>query len=41
VPRWNGDVNFMGVVGSVRVIPCSLEAMARRYREQWARMSRR
>ena len=32
VPRWGGDVNFISVVGQIRVIPGSLEAMARRYR---------
>lgn len=32
VPRWHGDVNFATVVGQVRVIPSSLEAMAGRYR---------
>lgn len=32
VPRWSGDVNFMETVGQVKVIPASLEAMARRYR---------
>ena len=26
VPRWNGDVNFMQVVGQVRVIPEALES---------------
>jgi len=38
VPRWAGDVNFISVVGQVRVIPSSLEAMAERYRATWARM---
>ena len=32
VPRWGGDTNFITVVGEVRVIPDSLEAMAARYR---------
>lgn len=32
VPRWAGDVNFMDVVGMVKVIPASLDTMARRYR---------
>lgn len=32
VPRWGGDVNFITTVGQVRVIPSSLEAMAKRYR---------
>lgn len=38
VPRWAGDVNFITVVGRVRVIPSSLEAMARKYRAAWAGM---
>lgn len=39
VPRWGGDVNFMTVVGQVRVIPVSLERMAERYRQAWARIA--
>lgn len=38
VPRWHGDVNFMAVVGQVRVIPGALESMAARYREVWGEM---
>ena len=38
VPRWGGDVNFMAVVGHVRVIPASLEAMAGRFRGARERM---
>ena len=33
VPRWHGDTNFITVVGEVRVVPDSLEAMARAYRK--------
>jgi len=33
VPRWAGDVNFINVVGEVRIISASLDVMARRYRE--------
>lgn len=36
VPRWFGDVNFISVVGQVRVIPGALEEMAKRYRDVWA-----
>lgn len=38
VPRWGGDVNFMAVVGGVRVISASLERMAERYRATWRAM---
>jgi ATP adenylyltransferase len=35
VPRWGGDTNFITVIGQVRIIPASLEVMARRYRKTW------
>ncbi len=38
VPRWGGDVNFMEVVGNVRVISAALEVMAARYRKMWEGM---
>ena len=38
VPRWNGDVNFMAVVGNVRVISAALDVMAGRYRKVWEGM---
>jgi len=41
VPRWNGDVNFITVVGQVRVIPSALESMAERYRAVWRELRRR
>ncbi|MFQ5425310.1 MAG: HIT domain-containing protein [Phycisphaerae bacterium] len=33
VPRWNGDTNFMAVLGDVRVVPQSLDRLWQRLRE--------
>jgi ATP adenylyltransferase len=38
VPRWSGDVNYITVIGGIRVIPASLEVMARKYREAARRL---
>ena len=33
VPRWNGDTNFMPVIGNTRVLPDSMDAMWERLHE--------
>jgi ATP adenylyltransferase len=40
VPRWNGDTNFMTVVGEVRVLPETLDAAAARLRPIFERLAR-
>ena len=40
VPRWNGDTNFMSVVGNVRVVPEELSATLRRLAPIFERLDR-
>ena len=40
VPRWNGDTNFMTVVGNVRVLPEDLRTTAEKLRPIFERLAR-
>ena len=40
VPRWNGDTNFMGVVGNTRVLPEDLSTAAERLRPIFQRLAK-
>ncbi len=39
VPRWSADTNFITVVGQLRVIPESLQAMTKHFRETASKLS--
>jgi ATP adenylyltransferase len=40
VPRWNGDTNFMSVIGEVRVLPEALETTAARLHPIFGRLAK-
>ena len=40
VPRWNGDTNFMSVVGNVRVLPEELPQVSSKLRPIFQRLAR-
>jgi len=39
VPRWNGDTNFMPVLGDTKVLPDALESSCVKIREAWAEVN--
>ncbi len=39
VPRWQGDTNFMPVVGNVKVVPEELDQTWRKLRAAWSQMA--
>ena len=41
VPRWNGDTNFISVVGRTRVLPEELPETAAKLRPVFARLTAR
>ena len=40
VPRWNGDTNFMTVVGNVRVLPEDMQSTAAKLKPLFERLQR-
>ena len=40
VPRWNGDTNFMGVVGNTRVLPEDLSMAVKRLRPIFEKLAK-
>lgn len=39
VPRWNGDTNFMPVLGDTKVLPDALESSCRKIRDSWTEVN--